>query len=134
MMFTDIGVGADLLSMRSRIAALPQSIKHIVVITTVPIVFPKLPLSEVAMSTIDKTPLVKGALQKTGIGAGIVDKCDCRLPPAHVLIPAGAHMTFLAETLCSAQRVLHSRRATEAPASFLFWCFWFVMLILVWRH
>ena len=70
--------------MSARIDALPRSIKHIVVITTVPIVFPKLPLSEVTMTTIDKVPLIKGALQKTGIGAGIVDKCAL-LPPQNSL-------------------------------------------------
>lgn len=57
-----------------RIGALPQSIKHIVVVTTVPIVFPKLPLSEGTMMTIQSFPLIKGALQKTGLGAGIIDK------------------------------------------------------------
>jgi hypothetical protein len=43
-----------------RIDALPRTIKHIVVITTVPVVFPKLPLSEVTMTLVDKLPLLKG--------------------------------------------------------------------------
>lgn len=58
-----------------RIGALPQSVKHIVVNTTVPVVFPKLPLSETTFTAVDSVPFLKGALQKTGIGAGIVDKC-----------------------------------------------------------
>ena len=49
--------------------------KHIVVCTTVPVVFPKLPLSEATLSVLEDLPFVKGALQKTGLAAGIVDKC-----------------------------------------------------------
>ncbi len=61
--------------MRDRIAALPPSVKHLVVCTTVPVVFPKLPLSELAMTAIEDLPFLKGALQKTGLAAGIIDKC-----------------------------------------------------------
>lgn len=57
-----------------RIDALPQTIKHLVVVSTVPVVFPKLPLSEATFKALDALPFVKGALQKTGLAAGIVDK------------------------------------------------------------
>ncbi|CAK0753536.1 hypothetical protein CVIRNUC_002228 [Coccomyxa viridis] len=58
----------------AQIAALPPSVKHLVVCTTVPVVFPKLPLSELAMTAIEDLPFLKGALQKTGLAAGIIDK------------------------------------------------------------
>lgn len=54
--------------------------KHIVVCATVPVVFPKLPLSETILSVLEDLPFVKGALQKTGLAAGIVDKCAPVLP------------------------------------------------------
>ena len=54
--------------------------KHIVVCATVPVVFPKLPLSETTLSVLEDLPFVKGALQKTGLAAGIVDKCALVLP------------------------------------------------------
>lgn len=71
-----------------RINALPQSIKHIVVVTTVPVVFPKLPLSEATFTAVDNMPFLKGALQKTGIGAGIVDKCAPFPPYLTILEPS----------------------------------------------
>ena len=58
------------------------------VCTTVPVVFPKLPLSELAMTAIEDLPFLKGALQKTGLAAGIIDKCAPARPfckPAQVL-------------------------------------------------
>ena len=48
--------------------------KHIVVCATVPICFPKLPLSELTLTALEDLPFIKGALQKTGLAAGIVDK------------------------------------------------------------
>lgn len=50
--------------------------KHLVVCATVPICFPKLPLSELTLTALEDLPFIKGALQKTGLAAGIVDKCD----------------------------------------------------------
>lgn len=58
-----------------RIAALPPTVKHLVVCATVPIVFPKLPLSELTLTALEDLHFIKGALQKTGLAAGIVDKC-----------------------------------------------------------
>ena len=49
--------------------------RHLVVIPTVPVVFPKLPFSESALSTINSSGLVKGMLQKTGLADGIMDRC-----------------------------------------------------------
>lgn len=57
-----------------RLAALPPTVKHLVVVPTVPVVFPKLPLSEAILQTMDQSQLIKGALQKTGLAAGILDK------------------------------------------------------------
>ena len=49
---------------------------------TVPLVWPKLPLSEGVMTVVDGLPVLKGVMTKTGIGAGIVDKCVTPLRPA----------------------------------------------------
>ena len=57
-----------------RLAQLPASVKHLVIVFTVPVTFPKLPLSETVLSTIEGMPLLKGAIIKTGVGAGIMDK------------------------------------------------------------
>ena len=57
------------------IAALPATVKHLVVCATVPVCFPKLPLSELTLTALEDLPFIKGALQKTGLAAGIVDKC-----------------------------------------------------------
>ena len=57
-----------------RLAALPPSVKHIVVVPTVPVVFPKLPLSEGILQTIDGSRLIKRALQKTGLASHILDR------------------------------------------------------------
>ncbi|KAK9808440.1 hypothetical protein WJX73_006046 [Symbiochloris irregularis] len=57
-----------------RLEQLPTSTKHCVVVHTVPLVFPGLPLSEKVMSAIEHMPIVKGAMTKTGVGAGIIDK------------------------------------------------------------
>ena len=67
-----------------RIEALPATVKHLVVCATVPVCFPKLPLSELTLTALEDLPFIKGALQKTGLAAGIVDKCallpclDCK--------------------------------------------------------
>ena len=57
-----------------RLAALPPGIRHIVLVPTVPVVFPKLPLSEGILQTIDGSRLIKGALQKTGLASHILDR------------------------------------------------------------
>lgn len=59
-----------------RLAALPSSVQHLVVLLTVPIVFAKLPLSEGTLAAIDSLPSVRNALAKTGLGTALVDKCD----------------------------------------------------------
>ena len=58
-----------------RLAALPSSVQHLVVLLTVPIVFAKLPLSEGTLAAIDSLPSVRNALAKTGLGTALVDKC-----------------------------------------------------------
>ena len=57
-----------------RLSKLPQTTKHVVCLFTVPLVWPKLPLSEGVMTVVDGLPILKGVMTKTGIGAGIVDK------------------------------------------------------------
>lgn len=54
---------------------LPKSTEHVVCVHTVPLIFPSLPLSEKVMSAIEGLPVLKGAMTKTGVGAGIIDKC-----------------------------------------------------------
>ncbi|BDA46401.1 Uncharacterized protein YGR266W [Coccomyxa sp. Obi] len=101
-----------------RIGALPQSIKHIVVVTTVPIVFPKLPLSEATFTALDNVPFLKGALQKTGIGAGIVDKFD----HADLLDDIVDHWdakTHLGERRAFVERLQAVAKRREARISFI---------------
>ena len=57
-----------------RLAQLPVSVRHLVIVFTVPVTFPKLPLSEAVLATIERMPILKGAMIKTGVGAGIMDK------------------------------------------------------------
>ena len=57
-----------------RLSRLPPSTKHVVCLFTVPLVWPKLPLSEGVMTVVDGLPILKGVMTKTGLGAGIVDK------------------------------------------------------------
>lgn len=45
-----------------------------VVVFTVPLVYPKLPLSQTVLTAVEGMPLLKGAMTKTGVGAGIIDK------------------------------------------------------------
>jgi len=56
-----------------RCAQLPSSVNHLVVFT-VPLVYPCLPLSQAILSAVEGMPLLKGAMTKTGVGAGIIDK------------------------------------------------------------
>ncbi len=62
-----------------RLYVLPDSLRHAVLVTTVPVIFPSLPLSEKVMHALDSLPLVKGAMQKTGLAEKIYDSC-ARLP------------------------------------------------------
>ncbi|KAK9817992.1 hypothetical protein WJX72_005420 [[Myrmecia] bisecta] len=57
-----------------RILNFPNSVKHLVIVTTVPLLYPKLPLAEGVLATIDAVPLLKKGMQKTGVGASILDK------------------------------------------------------------
>ena len=61
--------------MRCRLNALPEEKRHLVAVFTVPLVWPELPLSETILGTLDKMSLLKGVMAKTGVGAGIMDKC-----------------------------------------------------------
>ena len=56
-------------------AALPDTVRHLVIVLTVPIVFAKLPLSEGTLAAIDTLPGVRNALAKTGLGTALIDKC-----------------------------------------------------------
>jgi hypothetical protein len=76
---------------QNRLDALPPSVRHVVVIPTVPVVFPKLPLSEQALSAIESSGLLKGALQKTGLAAGILDKCGFHLVLSPTLSASVSH-------------------------------------------
>lgn len=58
----------------SRCAELPATVNHLVVVLTVPIVYPKLPLSQTVLTAVEGMPFLKGAMTKTGVGAGIIDK------------------------------------------------------------
>jgi hypothetical protein len=49
-------------------------VKHLIVVFTVPIVYPCLPLSQTILTAVEGMPLLKGAMTKTGVGAGIIDK------------------------------------------------------------
>ena len=53
---------------------LPPTVNHLVVVFTVPLVYPKLPLSQTVLTAVEGMPLLKGAMTKTGVGAGIIDK------------------------------------------------------------
>lgn len=53
---------------------MPLTVKHLIAVTTVPVIFPKLPASEQVFAMIDSLPVVKGAMQKTGVGKGILDR------------------------------------------------------------
>lgn len=57
-----------------RCARLPPTVNHLVVVFTVPLVYPKLPLSQTVLTAVEGMPLLKGAMTKTGVGAGIIDK------------------------------------------------------------
>ena len=57
-----------------RCAQLPSSVNHLVVVFTVPLVYPALPLSQTILGAVEGMPLLKGAMTKTGVGAGIIDK------------------------------------------------------------
>ena len=63
-----------------RMAALPETVRHLVLVLTVPIVFAKLPLSEQTLAAIDSLPAVRNALAKTGLGSALVDKCALAAP------------------------------------------------------
>ncbi|KAK9863128.1 hypothetical protein WJX84_002391 [Apatococcus fuscideae] len=58
----------------SRLGQMPLTVKHLITVTTVPVIFPKLPASEQVFAVIDSLPVVKGAMQKTGVGKGILDR------------------------------------------------------------
>jgi len=70
-----------------RMAALPGSVRHLVLVLTVPIVFAKLPLSEGAMAMIDALPSLRTTLAKTSLGLSLVDKCAA--PPRAAAALAG---------------------------------------------
>lgn len=53
---------------------MPATVNHLVVVLTVPIVYPKLPLSQTVLTAVEGMPFLKGAMTKTGVGAGIIDK------------------------------------------------------------
>eukprot|EP00884_Botryococcus_braunii_P001168 jgi/Botrbrau1/11051/Bobra.92_2s0022.1 len=59
--------------MFQRLHGLPACVKHAVLVTTVPVIFPSLPLSEFVMRSLDQLPLLKGAMQKTGLAKGLFD-------------------------------------------------------------
>lgn len=76
--------------------------KHLVVCATVPVCFPKLPLSELTLTALEDLPFIKGALQKTGLAAGIVDKC--------ALIPlSGLQQHSLADVSMSCYKFLRNK-------------------------
>lgn len=57
-----------------RCEALPATVKHLVIVLTVPIIFPKLPLSQEILTKIENIKFLKSAMAKTGVGKGILDK------------------------------------------------------------
>lgn len=73
---SDLGKGAgglpNLESMH-RLRNLPSSVRHVVVVTTVPVIFPNLPLSEFVLKSLNNLEFIKGAMQKTGLAKGLFD-------------------------------------------------------------
>ena len=72
--FVSVAITADIQACQCRAEMLPLETKHLVVVMTVPLVWPKLPFSEGVLSAVDKASLLKKTMSKTGVGAGVVDK------------------------------------------------------------
>lgn len=56
-----------------RLHNLPSSVRHVVMVTTVPVIFPNLPLSEFVLRSLNQLQIVKDAMQKTGLAKGLFD-------------------------------------------------------------
>ena len=99
-----------------RLAQLPTSVKHLVIVFTVPVTFPKLPLSETVLSTIEGMPLLKGAIIKTGVGAGIMDKYGFSSPFLPPFLACNLHRNARLPSLDHQLLVL-----LTLPPSFVLW-------------
>ncbi|KAK9838336.1 hypothetical protein WJX81_005496 [Elliptochloris bilobata] len=101
-----------------RMAALPDTVRHLVLVLTVPIVFAKLPLSEGTLKAIDSLPAVRNALAKTGLGTALVDNFG----HAQLLDDVLDHWDaapHLAERKAFIKRLQHLARARGLRVSFI---------------